>query len=398
MAISIKSLKRGTFVSAMAFATAAGAVNVDDLLSIDQNAQAFTRLIFNNTSQDWSLRNRASGQLSIYDETGSTAPFTILPGAPDNAIFVNGNGQIGLGTSTPGGTFAPRLTIFDPTPDIVLDDGTQKWNLFGNALGSGIFDETNSRLPFNIDTGALSWSLYIQSDGGVGMGAIDPANDNFKDPQAKLHVIVRDEEYNLPFIVENTGPVNFSGFRLKIAPDSWVDFNNSGGNFRINADQVPGAEFQVSPDGNAKLSGVLTQNSDANKKRDVVPVDHEHILQRVMRLPVSEWSYIDSPGVRHIGPMAQDFYQLFSLGDTDRGITSIDTGGVALAAIQGVKKEKDRQIAQLIAEKDAEIDALKKEVALLKSQQNERMLQIEMALAELNAKTNQQLQVGTLER
>jgi hypothetical protein len=40
---------------------------------------------------------------------------------------------------------------------------------------------------------------------------------------------------------------------------------------------------------------------------------------------------------RHIGPMAQDFYSAFGLDD--KRITTIDEGGVALAAIQGLYRQ-----------------------------------------------------------
>jgi hypothetical protein len=114
-----------------------------------------------------------------------------------------------------------------------------------------------------------------------------------------------------------------------------------------------------------------------------VAVVEGEILEKVMKLPISEWSYKANPDARHIGPMAQDFYQLFALGDTDKGIASIDTGGVALAAVQGVKKEKDLEIAQLIADKDAEISALRFEIQQLKLEQDERLLQLEMAISGL---------------
>jgi hypothetical protein len=72
-----------------------------------------------------------------------------------------------------------------------------------------------------------------------------------------------------------------------------------------------------------------------------------------------------------------------STGDTDTGITSIDTGGVALAAIQGVKREKDSQLAQLAAEKDREIAALQAELPQLRAEYDGRMMQLEMALTEV---------------
>ena len=43
--------------------------------------------------------------------------------------------------------------------------------------------------------------------------------------------------------------------------------------------------------------------------------------------------------MRHIGPMAQDFHSAFGLGLDNKHITTIDEGGVALAAIQGLYRQ-----------------------------------------------------------
>jgi len=56
--------------------------------------------------------------------------------------------------------------------------------------------------------------------------------------------------------------------------------------------------------------------------------------------------------VAHVAGMAQDVFAAFGLGDTDKGITTIDADGVALAAIQGV--------CQIVQDKEAGIAALEK--------------------------------------
>jgi Chaperone of endosialidase len=87
--------------------------------------------------------------------------------------------------------------------------------------------------------------------------------------------------------------------------------------------------------------------SDRNLKRDIVPIEPAEILAKVRALPISTWGYIDqAPGVRHLGPMAQDFHAQFGLGDDDRTYNSVDAHGVALAAIQAldrmVKQQQDQ--------------------------------------------------------
>ena len=67
------------------------------------------------------------------------------------------------------------------------------------------------------------------------------------------------------------------------------------------------------------------------------------MLEKVAKIPITSWGYkAEKPSVRHIGPMAQDFYKAFGLGLDDKHITTIDEGGVALAAIQGLYRENQK--------------------------------------------------------
>lgn len=100
--------------------------------------------------------------------------------------------------------------------------------------------------------------------------------------------------------------------------------------------------------------------SDRDAKTNILPVDSTAILQQVVAMPISTWNYI-TPGdsLRHIGPMAQDFYAAFGVGMDDKHISTIDADGVALAAIQG--------LYQVVQDKDAEIAGLQAENATLKT-------------------------------
>ncbi|MCC7382445.1 MAG: tail fiber domain-containing protein [Deltaproteobacteria bacterium] len=88
--------------------------------------------------------------------------------------------------------------------------------------------------------------------------------------------------------------------------------------------------------------------SDRAAKRDIVPVDPGAILQKVIELPVSKWSYrADRTGAEHIGPMAQDFYAAFGLGSTDRAYDPVDAHGVAFASIQALHEMVQAQGARI---------------------------------------------------
>ena len=99
--------------------------------------------------------------------------------------------------------------------------------------------------------------------------------------------------------------------------------------------------------------------SDKNIKTDFSPVSAERILARLAALPISSWRYTNEiPGLRHIGPMAQDFREAFNLGHDDNFIEFVDEQGVALTAIQGLNEKVNQQSAEL-KRKQAEINDLK---------------------------------------
>jgi hypothetical protein len=109
---------------------------------------------------------------------------------------------------------------------------------------------------------------------------------------------------------------------------------------------------------NLHVTGEITTTainltSDRNAKEGFKPVNVREVLDKVTRLPISEWQYKQQTDVRHMGPVAQDFREAFALGRDEKHISSVDADGVALAAIQGLN--------EVVREKDAEIEALKAE-------------------------------------
>lgn len=53
--------------------------------------------------------------------------------------------------------------------------------------------------------------------------------------------------------------------------------------------------------------------------------------------------------------MSQDFYAAFGLGNTDKGIATVDADGISLAAIQGFD--------QLVEEQQAQLEELEAQIA-----------------------------------
>ncbi len=128
--------------------------------------------------------------------------------------------------------------------------------------------------------------------------------------------------------------------------------------------------------GAALFSGASswTVVSDRNAKANFEPVDGVAILNALAGIPIETWNYTtQEAGIRHMGPMAQDFHAAFGLGETPTGISTVDADGVALAAIQGlytVVQAKEALLAEqqaALAEQGAALAALNERVRALEA-------------------------------
>ena len=103
-------------------------------------------------------------------------------------------------------------------------------------------------------------------------------------------------------------------------------------------------------DGAYEDGGAWTNASDRNLKEGFAPVDGADLLSKLNAIPMQTWKYKAETGsVRHLGPMAQDFRAAFALGQDDKHISTVDEGGVALAAVQELYRQgltKDATIRQ----------------------------------------------------
>ncbi|HNS50313.1 MAG TPA: tail fiber domain-containing protein [Anaerolineae bacterium] len=183
------------------------------------------------------------------------------------------------------------------------------------------------------------------------------------------------------------GHTSFAAGRRAVAQHDgalvWADRSDydflSGGVNSFNARATGGFFFWTGLDGsgNPNVGAALYSGSsawsplsDRNLKTNVTPVDSAKLLAALAEVPVTTWSYTtQDPSIRHIGPMAQDFYAAFGVGEDERHISTVDADGVALGAIQGLyaenqalRAENARQQKQ-IDDLDARLSALEQGAA-----------------------------------
>ena len=113
----------------------------------------------------------------------------------------------------------------------------------------------------------------------------------------------------------------------------------------------------TNPDHKKVVWGPVATVSDRNLKTSFSSLSPFDILQRLVSLRISSWSYKSEPGVRHIGPTAQDFAKAFRVGESNRRIAVVDADGVELASIQALNK--------MVKAQQQQISTLQKQNALL---------------------------------
>jgi len=147
------------------------------------------------------------------------------------------------------------------------------------------------------------------------------------------------------------------GARFDANNDEWVEIYDDGTNL---IDTSTGAYLT--------LGGVWTDSSDRDLKENFAPVDGQEVLARLTDLPITTWNYkAEGPSIRHMGPVAQDFFATFGLGQDERHLAPLDTGGVALAAIQALYEHSQALEAENVALRE-QVTALREENAAQQAQ------------------------------
>ncbi|MDG2448818.1 MAG: tail fiber domain-containing protein [Saprospiraceae bacterium] len=120
--------------------------------------------------------------------------------------------------------------------------------------------------------------------------------------------------------------------------------------------------FQIKGDGNAKLAGMLTENSDSRLKKNIVPMIN--ILKRLMLLSGYTYNWIDPSKSEElqIGLLAQEVQAQFPelVQESDNGTLSVSYTRFVPLLIQGLREQEES-----IREQEERIQYLEKIVQQL---------------------------------
>lgn len=276
-------------------------------------------------NNDWQLTfnesaNGGANKFSIDDITGGRTPFTIEAGAPSHSLYVDDGGRVGLGTATP----VVELHIPDgDTPTLRLEqDGSsgftpQTWDVAGNETNFFVRDATNgSLLPFKIKPSAPTNSLFVDTDGAVGLGTQSPSNDiDGLGTTAGLQIVNQGgllldhtgtEAIRAIAVFKNNGSAIMQLADTSAGGIAWNIQNrgDAGNDFRIVNSVGAGEEFVLTEGGNLTITGDLTTGGTGacNAGCDRVFTEEYEILPIAERADLM-WSNGYLPNV---GPTIED--------------------------------------------------------------------------------------------
>ena len=272
-----------------------------------------------------------------------------------------------------------NLRIFFNDTSVTSSFPFNDWGLEANASQDGgqshfaMLDRTAGTVPFKLRAGARDSALLVDPDSQVGMGTSVPVAD--------LHVVVSDSptmrlEQDSSLFSQQVWDIGGNEHSFFVRDQSGLTSAElslaPSGQLSVTINTMP--TMLLDTNGNLTLGGALRESSDIARKENLQTVDPEVVLAKVNSLPIYTWNYIgDAETTRHMGPIAQDMYAAFGLGEDDQHISPLDVNGAALAAVQALT---DR-----VAEQDATIESLAAEKADLE----DRVSALEALVADLAA-------------
>lgn len=338
------------------------------------------RLIANDSS------NGGGNYFAIEDSNTARKVFTVEAGARSNALYVDAQGDVGIGTANP--VVELHMSAGD-TPSVRLEqNGTsgwspQTWDVAGNETNFFIRDVTNgSKLPFKIRPGAPTNSIYIKENGNVGIGTASPldrfhisgdsSNQNAfivknngkigvgtDSPVANIE-IANDEP---DIIFNDTGNVGFTTFtfkengqkRLAIGKNNTGDFyitrfngvwydntfiiKRMTGSIGIG---VSSPTHKIDVAGGAYCNGSQWIDASSRElKENIYELSSEEALTAFEKLKPVKFNYKIEKNEQYIGFIAEDVPDLVATNDR-RGLSAMDVVGVLTKVLQEQQKMIDK--------------------------------------------------------
>lgn len=289
----------------------------------------------------WDLANVGMGSVAMGSNTRASGDNSFAVGL---ATTASGDESVALGNN--GTASADRALAFNGTASgvgaVAIGSGAQATN--DDALAMG---------PSSIAGGLASIVLgpsIANGSFGVAIGLQNSASGNFSVAIGKNARTANRQGS----VVLGDGCAGFSSDSIyPTANNQFVARGCGGIKFYTTQNLSSGVEI-------AAGGGSWSSISDRNRKNNFLTIEGEDLLDRLRLVPVTSWNYLtQDESIRHMGPMAQDFYAAFGLGESDLLINTVDIDGVNMAAAQALLTRTDelREEVASLREENAELRA-----------------------------------------
>ena len=241
-----------------------------------------------------------------------TANFAATANQLSNGIFVSSNGAVGIGTKNP-------VKSLDISGNIRITTGS----LWSTAPEMGFYNDGNTALPIKVGS-VMAGPSYGSANPGIGNIVVDTNGQSG----------VGAGTFGL-----YSGLGSLPGY----PSDRYPTLRTSYGYLYFSA----GGSYSAY----MTSAGVLTAQSDRNKKTDFQEISRKEYFDRISKFKIYQWRYKDDPTkALHIGPFAQDMHAYFNTYE-EKMLSPQDTAGTALLGV--------KHLVDTIQEQQKEIDEQK---------------------------------------
>lgn len=371
-----------------------------------QSAQALTLLVRNTKVEIWYLVAPNAGAGTINVTTGAGTNFEQYVASSWTNVSQNANPFRASNSSTPSGTTA-SVSVTSTVNDVVIDAVDQ------GANGTFTPDATQTTLV-NTDFGGahlgssyksgsassttMQWTVPNSTSYMVAGSLMAPAGTATDGFAERLKI----DNTGRITIGGNYGTLAFTGTTPSITSGSSSFSIFAGGNVGIGTSNPTGTftvqgsgtfpAFNVLSSGNIAIGttennnpltigtnnsngngaflsagGTWTNGSSREFKENFEVLDSQLILSKINSLSITSWNYkVEDSSIKHIGPIAEEFYETFGVGNDAKHISTIDPAGIALLGIQGLTQLNQKTTLDTLDLKDT-VASLSARVARLEN-------------------------------
>ena len=351
----------------------------DDVIRLKESN---LRLHFEDTSStsaypanDWRIlindtTDGGADYFAVEDATAGDVPFKIEAGAPDNSLYIEDYGRIGIKTSTPA---TDLHIVAGVTPCTRLEQDTtqgysaQVWDIAGNESHFFIKDVTNSsNVPFKIQPATPSNTLCLKSDGNVGIGTWTPG----------YPLEVKTTDKNAVVVTNRT-----DGATCYI--NSTTSYGNFGTTTAHPIRMVAGQIWQLALDSNCDITmrdgggynGTWNPASSRELKENIRDLAADEAMEALTGLNPVKYNYKEDKAEDRVGFIAEDVPELVAMNGR-KTLGTVDIIAVLTKVVQEQQETLKKQQLLLheqqktLTEQQETISQLGKRLAQLENNPN----------------------------